>query len=103
MGIGTVVVSLGDGGAHIHGPDSAETRPAIAPEAVVDVTGAGDALVAGYTYGLAAGEDDPLAWGMAAASLAVETDASVAPDMSAEALAQRLESADQSGTWDRRR
>jgi len=89
-GAATVVVSLGGDGAVFHGADAIETRPAITPDAIVDVTGAGDALVAGYTWALAAGEDDPLAWGMAAASFAVETDASVSPELSEENLRKRL-------------
>lgn len=91
-GIGLVVVSLGAAGVHVHSPDVVETRPAMAPDRVVDVTGAGDAMLAGYAYGLAAGEADPAAWGLAAASLAVETDASVPEGVSVETFRNRMES-----------
>ncbi|MCJ7725812.1 MAG: PfkB family carbohydrate kinase [Acidimicrobiia bacterium] len=89
-GIGTVVVSLGADGAHLHRGDHGQTRPAAVSGPIVDVTGAGDALLAGYAYALAAGEADPLGWGLAAASLAVESDESVAPGITASAVRSRL-------------
>jgi pseudouridine kinase len=89
-GVEHVVVSLGDGGAHIHTSEVAETRPAATPDRVVDVTGAGDALLAGYAYALVSDEADPLGWGLAAASLAVETDTSVAGHLSRETVHARL-------------
>ncbi|MBU1865290.1 MAG: carbohydrate kinase, partial [Actinobacteria bacterium] len=89
-GAATVVVSLGPGGARLQRAGRGETRPAFAPDRIVDVTGAGDALLAGYAYGLASGEADPLGWGLAAASLTVETDASVAPHLSREAVLLRM-------------
>jgi sugar/nucleoside kinase (ribokinase family) len=47
--------------------------PAIAPHGPLsDVTGAGDALVAGYIFGLCGKRGDPLQLGLAAASLALE-------------------------------
>ena len=89
-GIGSVVVSLGADGAHFHQGGLGVTRPAVRSGPVVDVTGAGDALVAGYAYGLAAGEADPLGWGLATASFAVETDESVAPGITPDAVRARL-------------
>ncbi|MFH2073475.1 MAG: PfkB family carbohydrate kinase, partial [Actinomycetota bacterium] len=50
-GAATVVVSLGPGGARLQRAGRGETRPAFAPDRIVDVTGAGDALLAGYAYG----------------------------------------------------
>ncbi len=90
-GTGTVIVSLGPDGALRHLGGIGETRPAFAPVRIVDVTGAGDALLAGYAWALAAGEADPLDWGLAAASLTVETDASVAPHLSVGALRRRID------------
>ncbi|MCB2222675.1 MAG: carbohydrate kinase family protein [Actinobacteria bacterium] len=90
IGSRRVVVSLGPDGAHEHTADGAGTRPALAPRRVVDVTGAGDALAAGYTYALAAGEEDPLGWGLAAASMALETDASIPEGLSAQAVRDRI-------------
>lgn len=89
-GIGAVVVSLGADGAHVHEGGLGFARPAVRSGPVLDVTGAGDALLAGYAYGLAAGEADPLGWGLATASFAVETDESVAPGITAGAVRQRL-------------
>ena len=86
-----VVVSLGAEGAYQHGGNGNEARPAIAPDRVTDVTGAGDALVAGFAYALAAGESDPLGWGLAAASLAIETGSSAPEHLSADAIRLRLE------------
>ncbi len=89
-GVEHVVVSLGSGGAHLHTAEVTETRPAVTPDRVVDVTGAGDALLAGYAYALVSDDADPLGWGLAAASLAVETDASVAGHLSRETIEARL-------------
>jgi len=90
-GVEHVVVTLGSGGAHIHTDEIVETRTAVTPNRVADVTGAGDALLAGYAYALVSDEADPLGWGLAAASLAVETNASVAGHMSREAIEARLQ------------
>ena len=90
-GVEHLVVSLGAGGALLHTSDAIETLPAITPDRVADVTGAGDALLAGYACAVVSGEADPLGWGLAAASLAVETDTSVAGHMSREAIKARLQ------------
>jgi len=90
LGVEHVVVSLGSGGAHLHTSEAVETRPAITPDRVVDVTGAGDALLAGYAYALVSDRVDPLAWGLAAASLTVETNTSVAGHLSRDAIEARL-------------
>jgi pseudouridine kinase len=81
-GAGTVVLTLGPGGAVIADPDGVRALPARAA-AVVDVTGAGDALVAGTLSGLAAGAglDDAVRTGIAAAALTVGSPASVRPDL----------------------
>jgi pseudouridine kinase len=57
-----------------------------------DVTGAGDALVAGTLHGLLQDQSlfDAVRLGLAAAALTVESDHSVAPDLSADALQARL-------------
>jgi len=89
-GVEHVIVSLGSGGAHRHTHEGTETRPAVTPDRVADVTGAGDALLAAYAYALVTDEADPLGWGLAAASLAVETKTSVAGHMSREAIQARL-------------
>jgi pseudouridine kinase len=90
-GAGAIVLTRGGEGALLATAQGLAAIPA-APAAVVDVTGAGDALVAGTLALLAAGADLPRALdgGVAAAALATETDLSVHPDLSMSLLAGRL-------------
>jgi pseudouridine kinase len=57
-----------------------------------DVTGAGDALVAGTLYGLSQGEPllDAVRWGLAAAAVTVESDFAAVPNLSRQLLEARL-------------
>jgi pseudouridine kinase len=72
-GVGTVVVTLGPEGIFVADGARGEVVPAIEPHGLLsDVTGAGDALVAGYIFGLSGKRGDPLQLGLAAASLALE-------------------------------
>lgn len=92
-GVKTVVVTLGADGVHVDGESGGRIVPAIPPARVWDVTGAGDALVAGFAYGLAAGgKYGPELYGLAAASLTLETEESTAADLSVEKLVKRMES-----------
>ena len=88
-----VVVSLGSRGAYLDEKAGARQLPPHPARAVVDVTGAGDAQIAGYVYGLSrpGGARHPLEWGMAAASLTVETIDSVRADLTPALLGDRLE------------
>ncbi len=73
MGPGAVVVTLGAEGVFVADGARREVVPAIAPQGPLsDVTGAGDALVAGYIFGLSRQRGDPIQLGLAAASLALE-------------------------------
>ena len=92
-GAGAVVVSLGSRGAYLDEAAGTRQLPAHPTRVVVDVTGAGEAQIAGYLYGLSRPDGDrhPLEWGMAAASLAVETIDSVRADLTPALLADRLE------------
>jgi pseudouridine kinase len=90
-GVGMSVVSLGDEGVYVDDGERPRTVAAIPPTRVTDVTGAGDALVAGYLYGLVSGSDDPLRLGLAAASLAVERKGSLAADLTTERLERRAD------------
>lgn len=93
LGVGTVVVTLGADGLYIHDAQGGRFMSAIPSEKVRDVTGAGDALVAGYVYGmLAGGSYEPALFGLAAASLTLETDKSIADDLNPERLRRRIES-----------
>jgi pseudouridine kinase len=85
-----VVVTLGSDGIIHVGPHGVVRRAALAPDTVVDVTGAGDAFVAGYLGGVALDADDPVAWGLSAASLAVETLDTVPEAFGLPALLARL-------------
>jgi pseudouridine kinase len=92
MGVGRVIVTLGAEGLYFDDGKSRKFMAAIPAKTIRDVTGAGDALVAGYVYGLLLGGDcDPARCGLAAASLALETDKSVPEDLTPERLRQRLD------------
>jgi len=77
-----VVLTLGAAGAMVADPDGARPLPA-RRATVVDVTGAGDALVAGTLSGLVAGSglDDAVRIGIAAAALTVAGASSVRADL----------------------
>ncbi|MGN6754694.1 MAG: ribokinase [Intrasporangium sp.] len=55
-GVGSVVVTLGSDGALLLDDTGTRRLPAVAPRAVVDTTGAGDAFTAGLAVELARGE-----------------------------------------------
>jgi len=88
----TVVVSLGAAGAYLDDGVRREHVAPIAAQRVVDVTGAGDAQMAGYLYGMAVEGTTvpPIAWAMAMAGLTLETIDSVRDDLTPELLASRL-------------
>lgn len=90
LGPAAVVVTIGAEGVVVADGNGVLARPAVQPSAVVDVTGAGDALVAGYVYATVAGEDDAVGWGLAAASLVVETESSVPAGVDVAAVRARL-------------
>ena len=76
---GSILVSAAEGGAH---PDAVSfTAPTVK---VVDVTGAGDALFAGFlhAYGEGATVAEAAAYGHVVSALAVSSDHTVRPDLS---------------------
>ncbi len=88
-GVGTVAVTLGPDGLAVDDSGQRGIVPPPAVEAVRDVTGAGDALVAGYIYGLCRhGGDAALHYGRAAAGLVLQTDASASQRLGVAALEQ---------------
>jgi pseudouridine kinase len=91
-GVRRVVVSLGRRGAYVDDGVKPRQVPALPARSVVDVTGAGDAQIAGYVYGLSREGTGhaPIDWGMAASSLTVETIDSVRTDLTPALLANRL-------------
>jgi len=91
-GVTTVVVTLGEDGMYVEEASGGRFLMAVPPMHVRDVTGAGDALVAGFAYGMAAGgKYEPAALGLAAASLTLETDESTAANLSVERIVERIE------------
>ena len=90
VGVGVAVVTLGLDGVVVADATGERTRPAIAPKTVRDVTGAGDALIAGYLAAWSRGEADPVGWGLAAASLTIETLDTVRDDLTVEMLRARM-------------
>ena len=89
-GTGAVVISLGAQGAFVCSDLVYDFFPAL-PAAKVDVTGAGDALVAGVLYGQGTGLplDRAVGCGLASAALALETTATVNPDLCPDLVARR--------------
>lgn len=85
------VLSRGPDGALVADALGVRAVPAL-PTQVVDVTGAGDALVAGTLAGLVGGlaVDDAVRAGMRAAAATVQSDHSVRPDL-AQALARPVQ------------
>ncbi|UFU00296.1 winged helix-turn-helix transcriptional regulator [Radiobacillus kanasensis] len=90
-GVQQVVITMGAEGVVYASSDQSGHIPAISTE-VVDVTGAGDAFAASVTYGLLAGHSLEKACqiGVAAASLTLQTEASVAPQLNQEYLENLL-------------
>lgn len=89
-GTATVLLKLGSDGLVVADATGTTHLAAIPPRRVVDVTGAGDALAAGYLFGISIGAHHPERWGLAAASLTVESSRSVAESLSVNALRQRM-------------
>ncbi len=78
LGVGAVVITLGAQGVYLDCDGSKEFFQPIPLGKVVDVTGAGDAFVAGYAFGLLEQPRlDPIRAGLAAASLVLESSGSV--------------------------
>ena len=91
LGSRSGIVSAGSAGIAVYERAGIALMPAL-PAAPRDVTGAGDALVAGTLYGLSQQRDLRAAarLGLAAAAIAVESESSAAPSLTAEALQARV-------------
>ena len=89
-GAGAVIVSMGDAGVFV-ASDSVYNHFDALPSEVCDVTGAGDGMVSGILYGIAAGRrmDEAVRLGLACASLAIESDRSVNEDLREGVLLRR--------------
>jgi pseudouridine kinase len=90
-GAAAAIITRGDKGVVAGDGSGLYTSPAMEAH-VVDVTGAGDSLIAATLWRLGAGDTLPTAlrWGCLAAGLTVETLATVHPAMSAAFLAANL-------------
>jgi ribokinase len=81
-GVGTVIVTLGEKGALVHGNGFSELVPAFDAGPVAETTGAGDAFSGGFATGLARGMTplDAVRFGSAVAGISV-TRPGTAPSM----------------------
>jgi pseudouridine kinase len=92
-GIAHVVVGLGPRGVLASSAEPPKTtRVAAAAAPLVDVTGGGDAALAGTGFGVLQGQDlaEAARWGQAAAAMTVSATETVSPALSAEALQAAL-------------
>lgn len=87
--VANVCVGLGRRGMFVSSADGGQATVPAMPAPIVDVTGAGDAAVAGTLFGLLRGEPLPIAarYGQAAAALTVGCAQSVNPRLSPAAIA----------------
>lgn len=94
LGAARVWVRLGARGSLLLTGEGVWELPAL-PALVRDVTGAGDAMLAGYAFGLLTGQDDfsSALLGHAAAALTLESAHTVFPDLSPAALLKRAQGA----------
>ena len=81
-GVTYVWIRLGANGSLLSGPDGVHVIDAL-PTHVVDVTGAGDSLLAAFCHALLGGADaaDAVHFGHAAASLTIASPYTVRPDL----------------------
>lgn len=91
QGIQNVLITLGERGAYLSSASHACLIPS-SPVNIKDVTGAGDAFVAGIIYGLIAGHplDKSCQFGHAAAMYTLQTDSTVYPNLSPALLEQAV-------------
>jgi pseudouridine kinase len=92
-GIAQVVIGLGPRGVLAASAAPPKTaRVAAMPAPLVDVTGGGDAALAGTLFGLLQGQElgEAARWGQAAAAMTVAAAETVSPTLSAEALRAAL-------------
>ena len=91
-GVGTVVLTRGPLGATIADREGVAELPAVPVGGVLDVTGAGDALVAATLMWIVQGHDPRTALqaGLAAAALTLEHPGGVRPDLSSDLLEAAL-------------
>lgn len=86
-GVQNVILTLGEAGVYVHGSELTAHFPAL-PTAVRDVTGAGDALIAGflYQYNRTQSVEQAIRAGIAAATITIQSAETVHPDLTAARL-----------------
>jgi len=92
LGVELVWTRLGAAGSRLSGPEGVvDIAPVVAPE-VVDVTGAGDAMLAAFCHALLGGAApaEAAAYGQAAAALTVAAAHTVRPDLTDELVRSLL-------------
>lgn len=92
-GVRHVWVRHGREGSVLHTAGSAPLRLEAPPARVVDVTGAGDAMLGAFVHALLGGHDVAVAagWGHAAARLTIESEYTVRPDLTHDLLLSTLD------------
>ena len=87
-GLQNLVIHMGEQGVIVSSENGTTQLPSLTQSQISDVTGAGDASVAGLVYGLVKGYDIPGAaqFGQAAASLVLNTTSSTAVGLTERAL-----------------
>ncbi|MCY9664997.1 winged helix-turn-helix transcriptional regulator [Paenibacillus alginolyticus] len=92
-GVKHVFITLGSAGVMYVGEEGEQLFPPIHTK-VVEVTGAGDALVAGIAYGVMHQHTymDACSYGLAAAHITLQTNQSVASELTEERLLQTIQS-----------
>jgi pseudouridine kinase len=93
QGVEVVWLREGMAGSTLHTGDGATTRLRLPPAPVVDVTGAGDAMLAAYVHRLRAGDAVPVAgwFATAAAWLTVSAEGAVRHDLTEALVKKTLE------------
>lgn len=91
-GVGLVWTRLGAAGSRLSGPDGVTDIAPVAATEVLDVTGAGDAMLAAFCHALLAGSApaEAAAYGQAAAALTVASPHTVRPDLTDELVRSLL-------------
>ncbi|CAH0120393.1 Pseudouridine kinase [Paenibacillus sp. CECT 9249] len=86
-GARNVIITMGAEGLFYSSEEEERTLPSMSTE-IVDVTGAGDAFSAGYLFGIVRGETMQQACrlGLAASSIALQSDQSVSPKLHSDLL-----------------
>jgi pseudouridine kinase len=91
-GVEIVWTRLGPAGSRLSGPDGVVDVAAVEAPEVVDVTGAGDAMLAAFCHALLSGASpaEAAAYGQSAAALTVASAHTVRPDLTDELVRSLL-------------